>query len=185
MYRTLLESADARVPGGRTAVVERIDDPLLAKFFAQSFLAASTYDLLPIVPFGMIGAKLLGVSYPEFVRGGAAFAARRDMRGIYKVLLKLASPAAVVHRLPRFLIQYFDFGRVEGSFTSDRTYEATSSGIPRPLVVWLMNVAHGFIPVVMEQAGARNVEVRIGQPMPESAERGVTVVRSSVVVTWR
>ncbi len=184
VYRALLESADARVPGGRDAVLARVDDPALAKFFAQPFLAASNYDILPLVPFGMIGAKLLGVGYPEFVRGGAAFTAKRDMRGIYKVLLKLASPSAVVKRLPRILVQYLDFGKIEGRFTSDRAYEATASGIPRPLVVWLMNVAHGFVPVVMEGAGARSVDIQIRLGEQEGEERGVALMRPSFLVTW-
>ena len=185
VYRALLESADARVPGGRDAVLARLDDPALATFFAQPFLAASTYDILPLVPFGMAGAKLLGVAYPEFVRGGAAFTAKRDMRGIYKVFLKLASPGAVVQRLPRILIQYFDFGKIEGRFTSERAYEATASGIPRPLVIWLMNVAYGFVPVVMENAGARGVELVIRPGELEREERGMALMRSSFVVTWK
>ncbi len=185
VYRALLESADARVPGGRDAVLARIDDPALAKFFAQPFLAASTYDVLPLVPFGMLGAKIAGVAYPEFVRGGAAFTAKRDMRGIYKVLLKLASPSAVVQRLPRILIQYFDFGKIEGRFTSERAYEATATGIPQPLVVWLMNVAYGFIPVVLESAGARDVAVVIKPSEPEREVQGIPLVRSAFVVTWK
>lgn len=184
VYRALFESADSRVPGGSAAVLERIDDPALAKFFAQPFLAGSSYDILPLVPFGMAGARILRVAYPEFVRAGAAFTAKRDMSGIYKVLLKLASPGAVVQRLPRILIQYFNFGKIDGRFISEREYEATVSGMPRPLILWLMNVAHGFIPVVLERAGARHIELRIGQGIVEGEQQGIELVRSSFAVSW-
>lgn len=185
VYRSLFDSADARVPGGRQAVLDRIDDAQLAAFFAQSFLAASSYDVLPIVPFGMIAARLCGVSYPEFVRGGAAFTARRDMNGVYRVLLKLASPDAVVKRLPRILLQYFNFGEIEGRFVGARVYEAVARGIPQPLIVWTLNIAYGFVPVLMEAAGAREIDLQIGAREPEGEQQGVMLVRSSFVVSWK
>lgn len=184
VYRALFESADARVPGGRAAVLARLEDPRLAAFYAQPFLAASSYDILPLVHFAMVGARLLGVGFAEFVRGGAAFTARRDMDGIYKVLLKLASPAAVVQRLPRILLQYFNFGKIEGRFTSERAYEAVATGIPRPMIVWLINVGHGFMPVVMEHAGAHNVEVRVIPGAPEGEEHGIALMRLTFTITW-
>jgi hypothetical protein len=185
VYRSLFDSADARVPGGHRAVRDRIDDPHLAAFFDQTFLAASSYDVLPIVPFGMVAARLCGMTYPEFVRGGAAFTAKRDMNGVYRVLLKLASPEAVVKRLPRILLQYFDFGRIEGRFVGTHAYEAIARGLPQPLIAWIVNIAHGFLPVVMEAAGARDVDLQIGAREPDQEERGVLLYRSSFVVTWK
>jgi len=185
VYKSLFDSADARVPGGTEAVLERIGDPQLAKFFAQSFLAASSYDVLPIVPFGMTAARLMGLTYSEFVRGGAAFTARRDMNGVYRMLLKLASPDAVVKRLPRILLQYFNFGRIEGRLVGERTYEAVARGIPQPLMVWVLNIAHGFVPEVMETAGARAVDLQVGAWESEGVEHGMTMVRSPFVVTWK
>lgn len=184
VYRALFESADSRVPGGAAAVLARIDDPELRAFYDQPFLAASTYDILPIVPFGMAGARILDVPYAEFVRGGAEFTAKRDMSGIYRVLLKLASPERVAARLPRILSQYFDFGRIEGHFPAPRTYEATAFGLPRPLALWMTSVAHGFVPVVMEKAGARNVSVRIRPPTDPTVEHGITLVTASFEVGW-
>ncbi len=185
VYRSLFDSADARVPGGHQAVLARIDDPGLAAFFAQRFLAASTYDVLPIVPFGMLAARMTGMSYSEFVRTGAAFTARRDMNGVYRVLLKLASPEAVVKRLPRILLQYFDFGEIDGRPVGKQAYEAVARGLPQPLIVWLLNVAHGFVPVVMEAAGARGIELQIGAREPDREEQGVLLYRTSFVVTWK
>lgn len=183
-YQGLLASADARVPGGSKAVLAAIDDRAMLEFFEQRFLAASTYDVFPIVPFGMAGARVVGMTYPEYVRAGAAFQAKRDMHGIYKVLLKFASPSSVVQRLPRVLVQYFNFGSIEGRFVGERKYEATARGIPKPLIVWLINIAQGFIPVVMGQAGAKDTGVRIHAPQPDGVEHGIELVRAAFTISW-
>jgi hypothetical protein len=185
VYRALFESADARVPGGRAAVLALIDDPDLRAFYEQPFLAASTYDILPIIPYGMAGAKIVGLSYTEYVRRGAEFTAKRDMHGIYRVLLRLASPESVLTRLPRILSQYFDFGKIEGRFSSAKSYEATASGMPRPLSIWLTSIAHGFVPVVIGRAGARDISIQIRPPTDSSVAHGVTLVTTSFEVTWR
>jgi hypothetical protein len=184
VYRALFESADKRVPGGLAAVLAQIDDPALRAFYDQTFLAASTYDIFPLIPFGQAGAKLAGVPYPEFVRRGAELTATRDMNGIYRVILKLASPEMVVARLPRILAQYFDFGDIDGKFNGSRRYEATARGLPRTIALWLTNIAQGFIPVVLEQAGARNVSLAIRAPLDSGVEHGVTVVTVSFEVRW-
>lgn len=184
VYRALLESADRRVPGGHRAVIAHLTDPALVRFFAQPFLAGASFDLLPLVPFGVVGARLASMSYPEFVRGGAAFTAERDMRGIYKFLLRFASPAAMVQRLPKILLQYFNFGKVEGRFLSERSYQALVSDVPQPVNLWLMNVAHGFMPVVMKAAGARDVALKVGQATTDSHRHGVEMLRATFTITW-
>ena len=184
VYRALLESADRRVPGSRSAVLASLD-PALVRFYAQPFLAGATYDLFPVVPFGAAGARLCNLSYPEFVRGGAAFAAERDMRGIYKFLLRFTSPAALVQRLPKILLQYFDFGKVEGKFLSECSYQAVVSDIPQPVNLWLMNVAHGFMPIVMKAAGARDATLQLGQAMTDGRRHGVAMLRATFTITWK
>lgn len=184
VYRALLESADKRVPGGKAAVLAQIEDPALRAFYEQRFLAASTYDIFPLIPFGMAGAKLAGVPYPEFVRRGAELTARRDMNGVYRVILKLASPDMVVARLPRILAQYFAFGEIDGRFNGTRRYEATARGLPRAIANWLTHISQGFIPVVMEQAGARDVSIAIRAPIDSGVAHGVTLVTVSFEVSW-
>ena len=101
------------------------------------------------------------------------------------MLLRLASPERVVARLPRILSQYFDFGRIEGAFSAPKTYEAKAIGLPRPLALWMTSIAHGFVPVVMEKAGARDVQVRIKPFQDPEVEHGITLVTAAFEVTWR
>lgn len=184
VYRALLESADRRVPGNHRAVLASLTDPKLVRFFSQPFLAGASYDVLPLVPFGVVGARLVNMPYPEFVRGGAAFAAERDMRGIYKFLLRFTSPTAMVQRMPKILLQYFNFGRVEGRFLSERVYEAVVSDIPQPVNLWLMNVAHGFMPIVMKAAGARDVRLVVGPATVDGRRHGIDLLRATLTLEW-
>ena len=161
VYKGLLASADERCPGGTAAVMARIEDPALRAFFERPFLAASYYDLLPIVPFGQVAAHIAGMPYLAYVRDGGRWQAQQDVHGIYRVLLHLATPRMVCARLPRLTLQYFDFGRTTGHLVGHDRYESSMSGIPRPILAWLQAALTGFIPVALETAGAKNVVVRI------------------------
>jgi hypothetical protein len=183
-YQGLCASFDRRVPGGSTAVFSRLEDPVVGRFFDQQFLAGSTYDILPLLEASMLAAKVASQPWREFVRGGAAFQAERDLNGVYKVLLKLASPRLVVERLPRVLVQYFNFGRVSGSFSGKTRYEASAHGIPKPVAPWLAAVGEGFIPKVMTAAGAKEVAVLAHPFERDGTEQGMDILSTRFSVTW-
>jgi len=75
-------------------------------------------------------------------------------------------------------------GSVEGEFKGEKCYEATARGLPRPIAFWLTNITHGFIPVVLAAAGARNVELRVRNPTETRIEHGVQLVDISFEVRW-
>jgi hypothetical protein len=185
-YRGLIASLDSRVPGGSAAVFERLKDPDTKAFFAQTFLAGSTYDVLPLLEASMLAAKVAGQAWFPFVRGGAKFQADRDLNGVYKVMLRLASPRLVVERLPRVLVQYFNFGSVAGEFSaaSKTRYEASAHGIPKPVAPWLATIAEGFIPVVMSAAGAMKTSVLVHPFERESSVQGMDVCTARFSITW-
>lgn len=172
-----------RVPGGLDAVRRRLE-PDLADFFGQSFLAGGWYDVLPIVPLSRTAAHLSGVTHPRLVRENAAWVAERDMNGVYRFALKLASPGAVVSRLPRLSMQYFDFGRAEGAATGDRRFETWRYGIPEALAQWMVWVTEGFTPVVLKAAGAGQVTVRVQEQERDGDVLGLHTVRMRFVMEW-
>lgn len=183
-YLGLLASFDRRVPGGSKAVLERLTDPRVAAFFGRRFLASSMYDVLPLLEASMLAAKIAGVPWREFVRGGARFQAERDLSGVYRMLLRVASPTLVVERLARILVQYFDFGEVEGEFTGMTRFEARVRGVPRPVAPWLTAIGEGFIPVVMKAAGAQKTSVLVHPFEPSGHVRGMEVASARFRVTW-
>jgi hypothetical protein len=183
-YLALYASFDKRVPGGSEAVFSRIEDARVIAFFEQRFLASSTYDILPMLEASKLAAKIAGAPWREFVRGGAKFTAERDLNGVYRVLLKLASPRMVVERLPRILVQYFTFGHVEGHFSGPTRYEAIARGIPKPVAPWLTHAAEGFVPTVMGAAGAKDAAVIVHPFDVEDHVQGMEMHTTRFSVSW-
>ncbi len=184
VYQGLFESTDKRCPGGVAAVLPRLADEELQTFFQQKFLAASFYDLLPLLEFGREAAHLAGVPYSSYVRGGARLQAEKDVNGLYRALLRLASPNLVVSRMPRALVQYMNFGQAEGRMTAERTFEIVVRGVPEAVQVWLTAAAEGFVPYVLETAGATEVTSRAIRATPDETVNGVQLVRGGVVFKW-
>src|SRR5690242_18619455 len=60
-YRGHMDYVEQHVPGGIEAMRAGFEDPLLKEFFGQTFLAASFYDLYPLVAAGWVCAKLCGM----------------------------------------------------------------------------------------------------------------------------
>jgi hypothetical protein len=184
IYMGLLASTDARCPGGTTAVIDALEDDRLRAFFGQHFLAASWYDLLPLLPFSQTAARVAGVAYGPYAKEGARFQAARDIHGVHRFFLKLASPRMVADRLPRLMMQYFDFGRAEGTSTGDKSHTVTGRRIPEPLCGWLSTVIEGFVPAAMQHAGARSIVARTDTPQPDGTAHGVALVRTQLHLTW-
>ena len=183
-YQGLFASFDQRVPGGSKGVLARLEDPTVARFFEQPFLAGSTYDLLPLLEASQLAARVAGVPWREFVKGGARLQAERDLRGIYRMLLKLASPRMLVERLPRLLVQYFTFGSVEGRFSGETRFEGAARGIPAPVAPWLAAICEGFVPTVMAAAGAPDSAVLIHPFEEDGEEQGMALLTTRFSVSW-
>ncbi|MEJ7732565.1 MAG: hypothetical protein WKG00_25590 [Polyangiaceae bacterium] len=152
------------VPGGLDAVLTAAGDPALVKFMGQVFVPGGWYDQRPLLRLGQAAARLLGIPYTSLVRTLAAKAAHRDIHGVYRVLLKLASPELVASRLPRAAIQYFDWGSAQGRMVEPGLYQASIVGVPEEVLVWLGATLEGFVPVALGRAGARDVKVQAAKP---------------------
>jgi hypothetical protein len=151
--------ADGFIPGGAQAVADAFHDPALRAFFRQPFLAASWYDALPIVPVWHVCARLLGLNDHDFLRVRTQHQAERDIGGVYRFLLKLASAEAVALRVPWVVQRYFDFGTTEASVVAPGLVRAVVSGVPAILVPWLRVVSETYLRVALELAGAKTVQI--------------------------
>ncbi len=184
IYQGLVASTDARCPGGTAAVIEALDDDALRAFYGQQFLAASWYDLLPLIPFSHTAARVAGIAHLAYAKEGARFHAVRDINGVHRFFLKLASPKMVAVRLPRLMMQYFNFGRAEGQATGEKSFEVIGRAIPEPVCAWFVTVIEGFVPAAMQHAGARSIVARTDPPEPDGFAHGVPLVRSRLALTW-
>jgi hypothetical protein len=158
--------------------------PGLEPFMSQSFVAGGWYDVLPIIPVSRAASHLAGIPHPRFLRDNAAWLARRDLQGVYKFVLQLATVEMVALRLPRLSMRYFDFGSSSGSMLRPKQMISVHAGIPRPLGDWFMQCSEGFIPVALTLAGARDVRVRCATAPGETRRAGQDLVDMTVDVSW-
>jgi hypothetical protein len=173
----------AHLPGGCEAVRALLPPATLA-FFDQRFLSGSWYDVMPILPISVAAARVAGMSHTRIVRENATWMAKRDLRGIYRLIVAVASVEMVVERLPDLSLRYFDFGSADGSMVGEKLFESNRLGIPAPLVDWFATAASGFIPVALESAGAKNVRVRGLGHAPDGHAHGVALMRTKFQITW-
>jgi hypothetical protein len=184
-YRGHMEYVEEHVPGGAKAMREGFEDPALAEFFGQTFLAASFYDLYPLVAAGWVCAKLRGMSFSEFVRVRSEYQALRDVAGIYKMLLKLTSAEGLASRLPRLMAQYFDFAQAETHLIKPGHVVGEQKGVPRQqLAPWLATVCETYMRTVMPMAGARDLQVKVDSVRTSERRDGVELCNIRTDIIW-
>jgi hypothetical protein len=187
VYGGAREYWDIRVPGGSAAIAQAVaatGDAALAEFLDGRFVPSGLYDVLPIAPLSSVAARLAKVSHAQLVRDNAAWLAERDLRGVYRVILAVASIESVAMRLGKLSMQYFDFGRAETVPVRDKVVESRRFGIPASLAPWFIFAADGFVPVALKLAGAKSVRLRHGSPAPDGSAHGVPLVQVRFEIAW-
>jgi hypothetical protein len=169
------EFASNAIPGGERAVSGAFRDPALRAFLEQRFLAASWYDVLPIVPVWYQCAKLLRQHPTDFLKERTRHQAQRDIHGVYRFLLKLVSAEAVAVRIPRIMQQYFDFGRTESHLVRRGLVRAATSGVPSYIVPWLRIVSETYLMVALELSGVKFAQFRRLGVTPAGEAHGVAL----------
>jgi hypothetical protein len=173
----------AHVTGGSDAVRAHLE-PNVATFFNQNFLTGGWYDAMPILPISLAAARASGKPFPKLVRENAEWVAKRDLRGIYKIIVAMASIETVAERLPDLSLRYLNFGRAEGKMVGDKLFESQRFGIPAPLADWFVWATNGFVPVALGSAGATNVRIRVAPHAADGHAHGVTLVRTKFEISW-
>jgi hypothetical protein len=139
---------------------------------------------MSILPSAVAAARLRKIPIATHVRENAVWVAHRDLRGVYKMILGVASIEAVVMRLGGLSMRYFDFGGADTRKVGPKEVESDRVGIPSPLGGWFTWCAEGFIPVALKLAGARTVDVHASSPRPDGEEHGVPTVRLTFRIAW-
>jgi hypothetical protein len=183
-YRGHLEYVAEHVPGGVEGMLRGFRDPALADFFGQKFLASSLYDIIPLVVAGYVCARQSRRTFFDFVRVRSRYQAQKDIRGVYRVLIKLVSPMHVVERLVALQAQYLDFAAGEVHVIDKQHVEVARPKLPAMLSAWMAVVLETYLEVLLGAAGARNVRTRPLPVEPDGLVHGVPAVRWSCDVIW-
>jgi len=184
VYAGALAHYDARVPGGLGAVLERVDAPLV-EFLNQKFVVGGWYDVGPLTLVGQAAALVANVPHLEFLRDMARTQAERDIQGVYRILLKVASPEMVVRRLPQAANKYFDFVQAEVREVRPKCWESTGHGIPSIASTAYMAVTEAFVSKALQLAGARELRHRWFAPEQEGALGEVALMKIRRELSWQ
>jgi hypothetical protein len=187
VYQGAVDFWNERVPGGVAAVRQALVDSQhqgAALLFEEKMLAGGWYPVMPILPSAVAAARLRKMPVAAHVRENAVWVAQRDLRGVYKIILAVATIEAVAMRLGGLSMRYFDFGSADTRKAGPREVESDRVGIPAALGSWFTWCAEGFIPVALQLAGARSVEVHASSPRPDGVAHGVPTVRLAFRIAW-
>jgi hypothetical protein len=184
VYRTTLKHLDAYLDGRAEQTIRRIEAPGVRDFLAQPFVASAWYDIFPMISLIVETARTAGVPYFRAVSDLSRMLAEADLNGVYRAILRVVSPNILATRLPRIQAQYLNFGRVESTLVAPGHCQVVRAGHPLILVHWFVAVVHGFLPYVLEQAGAKAPRVRWEPPATDGVESGLQTVTLRFEIHW-
>jgi hypothetical protein len=179
IYLGVREFCARRVPGGDDAISQRLPADV-QRFWRQLFLANGKYDALPLLAITRAAAELAGMEQPDLVRENARFIAHRDIHGVYRLLLKIASPRQVALRMAKVSMRYFFFGAAESEPIGESAVLARQTGVPTVFADFLTWAAEGFATVALETAGASGVSVQRQAQVPDGEVGGI----ETSTITW-
>lgn len=164
-------------------VLGKLKNPDTAAFLSQRFVVGGFYDVGPLATLAVAAALTAGRPHLTWLKEQGRDVADKDIGGVYRVLLALASPALVMRRLQRTASQYFDFVEVEVIEREDR-WETIGSGIPEGAIHTYMATTEAYLVTALERAGAKGVRHRWLPPEPAGHKHGVAVLRVRREVAW-
>jgi len=183
-YRGHIEYAEAHIPGGQAAIVAELKDPALRAFFGQPFLAATWYDMLPMLPLGAAAARLVGMPLDDFLRFRTRLQAESDMRGVYKVLLQFVTVESLALRIPRIAATYYDFGSADSRLVAPGHVESVRRGVPEFLLPWHNPVSETYMEKVISLGGGKSPSVKVTQVERDGVAHGVRLSAVTFALRW-
>jgi hypothetical protein len=173
---------DEHVVGGSTRLGEHLS-PACREFFAQLFVAPGWYDLFPMLEISRAMALQRGLTAFEQARQTGTWHGEQDLKGIYKTLLKQATPQAICRRYPSLYSQLYNFGKVEVTI-DDGGVKSCVAGMPEALADWWMPATEGYLAPILAAAGARQAKTIWRAMIPDGESHGLRLVRVPSETTW-
>lgn len=183
-YDALLAFIDARVPGGRNRLLERVGNPGLGRFLEQRFASSAWFDAVPIPYIATACADLRGTSLASQLRDSNRFAASSRFVTIYSGLLRVVSPQLVALALPRAASIVHDFGGATSHADGKRAVAGVRRGVPRVLVRWLALSTAAYLEKTLEDAGARSPRISWGALVESGIQSGQPLYDMPFRIEW-
>lgn len=158
--------------------------PETRAFFDQTFIASIWYDVQPVTEVTQVGAQLTKMRHDVFCRAIGTFIYERDMTGIYRAILRFASPELMVKALPLATTRYFDFVKLETTRVGPKAYDVLILGVPSETAATYTNVTSIFIERAITGSGGRNVTAQCTPPTPGPSISGTPTARIVRQLRW-
>jgi hypothetical protein len=185
VFRNFFGYMEESLEDGRARVLAAIGDEAMRNFASQPFLAGTFYDTLPTMALCETGAALLRQPFAAFVRAYSAYAAEKDTKGIYRMLLRLVSPQTIMERTPAAAKQYFDFVEASVEKLGPKSYRSVARGIPEIVAPFYMLVTESFLMHAIELAGAKRPLHRWLGQVSDGNREGVPLAKLQREISWQ
>ncbi len=184
LYLGTISFFDKTVRGGIQALYDEIHDAALLAFIQQRFLPASWYDVLPAPRLVACEARAMRLDVPGYLLHRTKYQANTDLGGIYRFVLKLASPELVIKRLPRIATQMFDFATPSSTLDEKNRATVRIAGIPAVCGDWLETSFGVYTETALRLAGAQGIIID-ARRNDEGRQHGEPVIALELDVRWR
>jgi hypothetical protein len=183
-YRGVVRLVEKQVPGGLDGLERELDDTRVAGFVRQPFLAASRYDLLPMMPINLALARLLGRSIEALADDQGARQAAYDIEKLYGRLFAATTFDNLDVVLARFDAQYYDFGDCTGEIVEPGHLVLRRAGLPEYVVRWFAPMYASYMGHILRRKGASSVEVAPRPPRDAGVRGSFAIVDLEVDLRW-
>lgn len=185
VYAGYVKYVQKEFPGGWSTISAQINDKNIEVFLRDTiFLAASSYDIEPLMHLMRVLTNLTGTPLDKLVRQGAHGAAEADVVGKYRAQLRSTSVEDMMHRLPRMFMRYFEPCQSELVRVESANAEMRVSQLPASALGFYIWPNEGFISGALESVGARDIRFTWTAPVFDGEVEGVPVQRVHCRVTW-
>jgi hypothetical protein len=182
LFSGVIQYIKDKSPGGADAVRERLGRN--GADIDRMYLAASEYPILPLFRIATAAAAVNRRDIFPYLRERAMAAADADMRGVYKLLLKIASPESTAGQLWKAFNRYFAPCRAEAREVGPGKMDGTLTAIPSCLDGFYVASTEGFVHRAVELAGAKGITFTWSQPTPDTPRAGIATSRIDFDVRW-
>jgi eukaryotic-like serine/threonine-protein kinase len=183
-YRGLAYYVSRALRGGLEELSEALEDPSLREFIRQPFLASSRYDVLPMRPIMATLAPMVGRSFVDLVRVQTAAQARYDARTVFRQMFGAATLDSWHERVTRHGVQYYTFGRLEGTAIAQGVVLMRHEGVPEYLAPWYAPMQAMYAEQTVRILGGKNVTSELLPWQPFGDVDGLPTLVTGSKILW-
>jgi hypothetical protein len=183
-YRGVVRFVERKVTGGLATLDEELADAALSAFVRQPFLAASRYDVLPMLPVNVGIARVLGKSLEVIAEAQGIAQARYDARHVYRRPFDEMTLEALPAFLVRFAVQYFEAGELVADAAGPGHVVLHRRRLPAYALPWLSAIQVAYVEELVRLKGGRSVTATPRPTVDAGTRKGIALVDLDVDVRW-